>query len=132
MTIEEITHKPSAANGLMRKIEKEGIGFGFRSFEEIEADIKDGVIVPHVEMFIYANEPVGEIVNQYIFRGMLRDALAEEIQEAIKGPMKSGDHWDEDGRCKHCGAGDDNNHSYTCPTGLTHDNPDHKGPLNNQ
>ncbi len=38
---------------------------------------------------------------------------------ANKGPKEN--MWDEDGRCIHCGAGDDNHHSYTCPTGLTHD-----------
>jgi hypothetical protein len=26
--------------------------------------------------------------------------------------------WAEDGRCIYCGAGDDNHHSFECPTGL--------------
>ena len=30
------------------------------------------------------------------------------------------DYWDDAGRCKHCGAGDDNHHSFTCPTGKHH------------
>lgn len=34
----------------------------------------------------------------------------------------------DDERCEHCGAGDDNHHSFTCPTNLHPDrNPDKKG-----
>ena len=32
--------------------------------------------------------------------------------------MMNDNYWDEDGRCKFCGAGDDAHHSYTCETGL--------------
>jgi len=34
----------------------------------------------------------------------------------------------EDGRCIHCGAGDDIHHSFTCPTGLHPDSPSSKQP----
>jgi len=38
----------------------------------------------------------------------------------------SASHWGPDGRCVHCGAGNDAHHSYTCPTNL---HPDKRDPV---
>ena len=42
------------------------------------------------------------------------DLLYERLQR--RGPADEQDCWDVDDRCKYCGAGDDNHHSFSCPT----------------
>lgn len=43
---------------------------------------------------------------------------AEKRKKSIEKLIAQADsYWGEDGRCRHCSAGDDAHHSYTCPTG---------------
>ena len=51
---------------------------------------------------------------------------AKEIQILLQTHDKQ--PYGEDGRCIHCGAGDDIHHSFTCPTGLHLDSPSSKQP----
>jgi len=56
------------------------------------------------------------------------------MKEATKRPsvqaiVMSDSYWGADGRCIHCGAGNDAHHSYTCPTNLHPDRRDQNADL---
>ena len=56
----------------------------------------------------------GACMAEYVGQALVRHRDA--LEDAKEDDSCSASYWGADGRCIHCGAGNDAHHSYTCPT----------------
>jgi len=94
----------------------------------------------HAELKAIGIETADKTQECAILRGLLIEAAVKIKQYSqlsnVKGPIHlmrrieaalgpdAVHYWGADGRCIHCGAGNDAHHSYTCPTNLHPDRRD--------
>jgi len=79
---------------------------------EFVSKLKD-LLGEHGEYSISRTDKKPMDFTEVIMVGNVLENISIELQRHLTPAAPYGE-----GRCPHCGAGDDNHHSYTCPTGL--------------